>query len=715
MTPRHRARLLSRPVALVAGFWLVWLAVVFLLAPRLIEAAWAGRAPDFLSAILSGRSIHPVAWYQGLWSRLALRLTAGFGFVTVLFAIAFRYRSRILPRLRPLVEAVSVPVGIGVTDVLLLAIWTGTVLGLIEAGRATFYRLAEHLPTVGYYREIVWVAPLASVVSLGLLAVLLIVPALVLWPRRAGLRIVPSAVAVVGLYAVIRQFGGIHPVAALGLAAGLTVASLRWTSADPARSARFMRRSGFALVSMLLVYGIGLVSIDRLRESRQVRSLAAAPQGAYNVLLLILDTVRAPELSLYGYDRPTTPNLDHLAGAGTVFESAFSSAPWTLPSHASIFTGLPSFELSADYMVPLDDVDPTLAEVLTRAGFATGGFVANYYYAGQPSGLARGFIHYEAQPIRPDFIASAAWLPRRVRMSWNRLRDDERRLVTRTAADVNRAFIDWLPTVGDHPFFAFLNYIDAHDPYAPPEPWMSRWAETGSRYSYGFHEEYSAESLQELRDHYDASISYIDAQINELLRELDRQGRLDNTLVIITADHGEELGEHAPSLVRHGWSLYSPSLHVPLIMMLPGVVPAGDRIDSPVSTTNLAATILDIVAPRAAYQLPGQSLARFWGESGQAGEPAEDGDVIVSAVNLNPREVPPSSSPILKGPMTSILDGRFHFILNGDGTGELYDIRSDPWELRDLAGSAEYRRTLAHLRKRLLVATGAEAIQPLPQ
>jgi arylsulfatase A-like enzyme len=588
------------------------------------------------------------------------------------------------------------PGDVSSVQVLLIAAWSGAVLGLIEAARIISHHYADKSPVGSFYPEVLWVAPLANAATLVLIALLLIPVALVLWPRRAGLRIVPPVLAIIGLYALIRQVGGIYPLASIALAIGLTTAVLRLLRTDSARMLRMIRRTVVGLAATLVVYAFGLMSLQRVREWRALRAVSS-DGGEYNVLLLILDTVRAMDLSVYGYDRPTTPNLERLARRGAVFESAWTTAPWTLPSHASIFTGRSGDQLSADYTVPLDTAYPTLAEEMTSHGYATGGFVANYYFAGRPSGLARGFIHYEDFPIRPDFISTSTWLPRRIHTYWDLIRSDSRRLVTKTATDVNREFLDWLPTVGDRPFFAFLNYLDAHDPFAAPEHFTRQWAKPGTRYSYGFHNRYSAKELQELRAHYNASIAYIDAQIGELLQEMDRRGLLEKTLVVITSDHGEQFGEHDPALVRHGWSLYSPALHVPLIMVMPGVVPEGVRVGEPVSIANIAATILDIVVPEPVEDIPGESLARFWALSGLLAS----GDEILSKATVNPSELAPSSTPIRRGPMTSIVSGNFHYIRNGDGVEELYDISVDRWEQRNLATSPEHRTVLSVLRARL--------------
>ena len=192
-------------------------------------------------------------------------------------------------------------------------------------------------------------------------------------------------------------------------------------------------------------------------------STGVAPDSP-NVLLIVMDTVRAQNLSLYGYARQTTPRLEQFAKTGARFDRAIATAPWTLPSHASMFTGRVAREMSADFRAPLDDMYPTLAETLGAQGYLTAGFVANTYYCNAENGLSRGFDHYEDYQLSLSEFAISASLSRAILN-----RDAVRRLINyhdvigrKTAPDINRAFLSWLERQSERPFFAFLNYLEAH-------------------------------------------------------------------------------------------------------------------------------------------------------------------------------------------------------------------------------------------------------------
>lgn len=158
-----------------------------------------------------------------------------------------------------------------------------------------------------------------------------------------------------------------------------------------------------------------------LKEHRAVAGLVPPATHAPNVLIIVMDAVRAPNLSAYGYARRTTPKLERFAERSVRFERAIVTAPWTLPSHASMFTGRYPHEMSADWEVPLDATDPTLAEVLRDRGYITAGFVANYIY-GQPEfGLSRGFVHYESRQINFWALIATSGLGGGVIAKFNRL------------------------------------------------------------------------------------------------------------------------------------------------------------------------------------------------------------------------------------------------------------------------------------------------------
>ena len=301
-------------------------------------------------------------------------------------------------------------------------------------------------------------------------------------------------------------------------------------------------------MALLLMLAVAIVQGgSRLREGRREGALPTPPPGAPNVLLLILDTVRAEDLSLYGFPQPTTPHLEALASNGVTFEHAISPSPWTLPAHASVFTGRNPHELSADWESPLDAEDPTIAELLSARGWRTGGFVGNLIYATYETGLNRGFVRYEDYPVSPAMVARSSLM---VRMIVNRVRrwlGLDQVLVWKSAESINASFLDWSRTRSDRPFFAFLNYMDAHAPYIPPPELSGKFgpARVGwATADLSNRQHWEAEELRVERAEYDATIAYVDQQIGVLLDSLESRGVLENTLVVVAGDHGEQFGEH---------------------------------------------------------------------------------------------------------------------------------------------------------------------------
>jgi arylsulfatase A-like enzyme len=403
--------------------------------------------------------------------------------------------------------------------------------------------------------------------------------------------------------------------------------------------------------------------------------MAAASPGLMNVLLIILDTVRAEDLSLYGYAVETTPALERFAQRGVVFENAFASAPWTLPSHAGMFTGYPAHQLSADYEAPLDDTRRTLAEALRDRGYATAGFAANLAYCAEWTGLNRGFVHYESH--KPSFgylVASSQFASRLVLSLRRRLGSRDAGFVQVTAPEINDAFLTWLDDRGDRPFFVFLNYLDAHDPYHASEPFLRRFAPgalPSEELKWG-RSNYSKAAIRSFRASYNASIAYLDHHLEALFDDLARRNLLDNTLVIVTSDHGEHFGEHG--LLQHANSLYLPLLRVPFLMFGPKGVERGLRVEEPVSLLDLPATIARITGTPDKF--PGSPLDRFWTDAEDARSPI--------LAELRPNRFSRPRDPIQRGPMKSFIAGRFHYIRNGDGAEEVYDWRADPGELNNV-------------------------------
>jgi arylsulfatase A-like enzyme len=477
------------------------------------------------------------------------------------------------------------------------------------------------------------------------------------------------------------------------------------------KSGSLTRRLGWAVPILLLVfplYGWVRYAVRGRLERQAMADRGAAPATAPNVLLLVLDTVRAWDLSFQGYWRPTTPKLQRWLERGVVFERALAPGPWTTPSHATMFTGLQPTEVTASWDSPLDEKPSTLAEQFRASGYATAGFVGNYRYAGSASGLERGFDHYEDYPVTVEQGFRSAQLPARVFTLGNVAEQlGKRRLIQggKDAIDVNTEFLRWLDRSrpATRPFFAFLNYFDAHAPYTPPRPWDSTFAgrdlETVNRYWSRMEEVFGPgplprQFLQETHDAYDGGIAYLDFQIDSLLTQLESRGLLHNTVVIITSDHGEHFGEHG--LIQHGNSLFLPLLHVPLGFYAPTLLPPGVRIQAPVSLRDLAATILELASvPRGS--VPGRSLLEWIRPTAEL----QRSDTLLAAVDYH-RLLPKwPVSPVLRGDMRSIVLDSLHYIHNGDGVEELYHLGRDSRETRNLAGLPEFQPDLERHRAAL--------------
>lgn len=595
--------------------------------------------------------------------------------------------------------------------VLLIGLWLGLLAGLIEVAVLVVSRRAD--PLMRLSNDFVWMAPLAIV------AVTLVssIPGALLArmvSARAGLRVgVLAAASLAGLDLLMLVPGLSHYAAAL-LAVGAGVRIAGAVAKRPSAAASLVRRTLAPILAFLGVAGtFGYLSSPRpVREPVKVDAgqAPAAPRPP-NVLLITLDTVRAQNLSLYGYPRQTTPNLDRFAAGGVVFDRAFSTAPWTLPSHGSLMTGRWPHELSAGYDSPLDDSHPTLAEHLARLGYDTAGFVGNLGYCSYATGLGRGFAHYEDYPRSAGQIASSSTLGRAVAGNFRlrRLVGNDQHLNRVTAEDLNRRVLTWLSDRGPSPFFVFINYFDAHEPYLPPPPFDRRFGDARLRGQLSplhrwlwdvsvAHRPLTAEEIREETDAYDGALAYLDDRLGALFVELKARHLLDDTIVVITSDHGEELGEHG--LFDHGYSLYRQELQVPLVVVMPGRQTAGRRVGLPVSLRDVPASIVDAIAPGTASPFPGDSLAPLWTARGvrQDGEERPRSTPLseVRAVTGQPDWFPAS-----KGDMESVVHLGFHYIKHSDGSEELYRIDDDAEERTNLAGDQDYQRPLIECRAEL--------------
>lgn len=579
----------------------------------------------------------------------------------------------------------------------LLGLLTGLLTGMGEVvvrGVAQLVRGPDPMVSADF----VWMTPIA-VTALFCLAVLPIL-------FFAKWKPLPA----VGVLALLLFFAALAMVLALGrlarwaqliMAAGIALQCARLLAPHTSRLQRFAGRAVPVLVLLVLAGAAGMLTSRVVYERRAVTESSAAREGAPNVLLIILDTVRRSSMSLYGHTRPTTPNLEEFAAGGVAFESAWTTSSWTLPSHGSLFTGRHSWELSTDLVTPLDDAFPTLAEHFRDRGYHTAGFTANIRYANRAMGVARGFARYEDYPVTGAMVLQSSLLTRRLATAALRLVGIDQKLVRKPAKVITDRFLGWQARRGERPFFVFLNFFDAHAPYLPPDSLAERFGPV--RQGRALHdlsvvEEWSEAEIAREEAAYEASLVSIDQQLDRLFDTLEERGVLDETVIVITSDHGEQFGEHG--LMDHGNSLYRPLLEVPLVIRYPDAAPAGLRIETPVSLRDIAATIADL-ADATPAPFPGTSLASLW----------EDGEVAPSPIYAEVREgIRPSPwLPLADGALYSVVNGPMHYILNGDGREELYDLPEDPDELVNLADSASALAKLESARVALARVRGSSS------
>jgi arylsulfatase A-like enzyme/Tfp pilus assembly protein PilF len=384
----------------------------------------------------------------------------------------------------------------------------------------------------------------------------------------------------------------------------------------------------------------------------------ATTARGYNLLVITIDTVRADHIGAYGAARAETPTLDRLAGEGVRFEVAKAAAPLTLPSHATLFTGLlpPHHGLRNNGAGRLPDRIATLATRLQQAGYRTAAFVGAFVLD-RRFGLGRGFELYDDEIERNESDPSRLEAERRA------------------AIVVDRAsrWLDALPREDARPFFAWVHLYDAHAPYEPPEPYATR--HRGALY--------------------DGEIAYVDEQIGRLLSGVERGGRTNRTLIVVTSDHGEALGEHGE--LTHGVFVYESSLRVPLILNAPRVLPAR-TVRTPVGLADVAPTIAALLDQPFPEQprLDGRDLASVLQDGGEP----EEQDLY--AESEYPRAFGWSGLAALARGSLKYIDAP---------SPELYDLASDAGETTNI-GVSDARA--ARLKQRLdaIVRGGARAEQP---
>lgn len=384
----------------------------------------------------------------------------------------------------------------------------------------------------------------------------------------------------------------------------------------------------------LLLAGLGALPVVLLLACRDRKGPEVFPGAP--LFVVSVDTLRSDHLPFYGYPGVETPALSALRNESVLFERAYAQVPLTLPSHASLFTGLApaghGIHDNLGYQLAADTT--TLAEALKKEGYATGGAVSSVVLNGG-SGVGRGFDLWEdaVEPRAPTQALSR---------------------VQRSGAVTETLLGEWLERQRGEKLFAFLHLYEPHTPYEPPEPYRGRFAP------------------------YDGEIAAADAVVGTFVQRLKQKGLWDRAIVVFLSDHGEGLGEHGED--EHGVFLYRWALQVPLLVKLPGSRLAGTSVTAPVALTDLYGTLLGALATPGAPGTPDTSRARFRKGSVSLldlafGAPAPDRRLFAESFY--------GRLHFGWSDLASLLEGRWHYV--EAPRPELYDLAADPGEVRNLA------------------------------
>lgn len=380
------------------------------------------------------------------------------------------------------------------------------------------------------------------------------------------------------------------------------------------------KRNLVFVLPLVLLVGIGLwLYTSRGSSNKKIR----------HIVLISIDTCRSDHLSCYGYPRETTPTIDKLANECVVFTDVVTPVPLTLPAHTSMLTGtIPPHHGKHDNMAEiLDESCLTLAELLKTRGYRTGAFVSTFILNSR-FGLNRGFDVYDDHLGQKD--------------------DSERR-----ADETNRAAFEWLDQQPrDKPLFLFLHYYDPHDAYQPPEPYASTFKD----------------------DLYAGEIAYTDHCIGQVIAKLRALGLYDSSLIVITGDHGEMLGEHGEK--THMFFVYQSALKVPLLFKLPGHH-ASRKINTLVSIIDIVPTVCDLLEIQSPAGIEGMSLAHCLGKKPA---PPEDRHVYCESMYATKYEA---------NSLLGLVTDRWKYIQTT--RPELYDLMEDPGESNNLIEAQPHR------------------------
>jgi arylsulfatase A-like enzyme/Flp pilus assembly protein TadD len=377
------------------------------------------------------------------------------------------------------------------------------------------------------------------------------------------------------------------------------------------------------------------------QTAKRTPSASAKPP---NIILITLDTTRADRMGFLGSKRGLTPNLDVLAGQSGVFTRAYAQVPLTTPSHAALLTGTyPQFSHLEDLGAPLGKDLPYLPDLLHKHGYHTAAFIGAYIldpWSHAAPGFERGFDFYDT-----DFHKRKPG-------------EDRYHSVERRAEEVANRALYWLKGHQQQPFFLWLHFYDAHDPYDPPPPFKDRYAAAP----------------------YDGEIAYTDSVVGSFVEVLRRHGLYQNSVIAVAADHGEAFGEHGEE--RHGMFLYDETVHVPLLLKLPAGKFAGKRVEARVALADVAPSLLEAAGVAVPSGMQAQSLFPLMvAAKAKVGEKAKTSERPIYSETDYPHRAFGWSE------LRSWRAGKYLYVQAPKR--ELYDQSSDPDALRNLAASSK--------------------------
>ena len=419
-----------------------------------------------------------------------------------------------------------------------------------------------------------------------------------------------------------------------------------------------------------------------------------------NILLLVLDAGRVDHLSCYGYEKQTTPFMDQVASEGVLFENAISPAVWTVPSHASLFTGmyLSGHGLRGRQLRLRDDI-PTLAGFLGSHGYQTAAITANSLIS-HATGLARGFTDLIDATVMVQGESLAGW-QKRVNSLYQRAyygrRPSQGSWYDSGAWRLNREMKRWLgkwqKLDGKRPFFIFANYMEPHLKYFPPRAFREkfltpaqrkRWKQVNQNaWKYMSGDVTMTDSdFEILTALYDAEMAYVDMRIGQMIDFLRQRKILDETMVIITSDHGENLGDH--QMMDHQYCVYDTLAHVPLLVRYPAAFAAGVRESALVQSVDIFATVARLLGqednPRL-QQLQGRSLLA--GDIERNGRQFAITEYLAPQLHSFKRESVDANARFDRQ-LRAIRSHTHKYIWASDRDDELYDLQNDPDETNNI-------------------------------